>query len=173
MRLSDLDADVLAVLFTHVEECPLALKLACRALRAAGPAKTETSLSEVVASVARLRWARALGYAWGPRTCRQAALAGHLAVLQWARAQDPPCPWDEGTCAKAAKYGHLEVLQWLRANGCPWNDWVCMSAAENDHLEVLKWAYEYGCPAPEPGRSDAFDRLCRTLPPRRHELSNL
>ena len=34
---------------------------------------------------------------------------GHLAVLQWARAQG--CPWDESTCLWAAENGHLAVLQ--------------------------------------------------------------
>jgi hypothetical protein len=43
---------------------------------------------------------------------------GHLAVLQWLRANG--CPWDENTCSQAAWVGHLAVLQWARANGCAW-----------------------------------------------------
>jgi len=47
-----------------------------------------------------------------------AAHCGHLAVLQWARANG--CPWDEEqTCRAAVNGGHLELLQWARANGCP------------------------------------------------------
>ena len=46
-----------------------------------------------------------------------AAYNGHLAVLQWARAQG--CPWDENTCSCAAMDGHLAVLQWAQAQGCP------------------------------------------------------
>jgi len=47
---------------------------------------------------------------------------GHLHVLQWARAQEPPCPWDADVCTFAATNGHLEVLQWLRAQDLP-GDW--------------------------------------------------
>jgi hypothetical protein len=39
---------------------------------------------------------------------------GHLDMLQWARAQDPPCPWNEWTCVCAAEKGHLHVLQLVR-----------------------------------------------------------
>ena len=52
---------------------------------------------------------------------------GHLAVLQWARAQG--CPWDESACAMAAGNGHLAVLQWARAQGCPWDEQTCAMAA--------------------------------------------
>ena len=66
-----------------------------------------------------------------------AAGNGHLEVLQWLRAQDPPCPWNEWTCRSAAGNGHLEVLQWLRAQDppCPWDTWVWREAAEN----VVTW----------------------------------
>jgi len=40
-------------------------------------------------------------------TCSGAASGGHLALLQWARAQTPPAPWDEFTCTYAACAGHL------------------------------------------------------------------
>jgi hypothetical protein len=37
-----------------------------------------------------------------------------LALLQWLRAQDPPCPWDADTCyAAAGAEGHTDVLEWL------------------------------------------------------------
>jgi hypothetical protein len=49
--------------------------------------------------------------------CSMAARNGHLHVLQFALSQD--CPRDESTCANAAMNGHLETLQWLRANDCP------------------------------------------------------
>jgi hypothetical protein len=38
----------------------------------------------------------------------------HLEVLQWAR--ESGCPWDEKTCAQAALGGHLEVLQCAHEN---------------------------------------------------------
>ena len=76
-----------------------------------------------------------------PRIPARAALGGHLAVLQWLRAQDPPCPWGKYTCANAAKRGHLEVLKWLRAQDppCPWDRFTCAGAAASGYLEVLQW----------------------------------
>ena len=51
--------------------------------------------------------------------CRAIACSGHLDVLQWARAQDPPCDWDEYVCSNAARYGHLDVIEWLRTQNLP------------------------------------------------------
>jgi hypothetical protein len=45
---------------------------------------------------------------WSEMTCEYAALKGHLAVLQWARANG--CPWDKNTCSYAAMRGHMAVL---------------------------------------------------------------
>ena len=79
--------------------------------------------------------------------CMIAASGGHLAVLQWARANG--CVWDKLTCSLATQYGHLELLQWARANACPWpgdaiqhpstGGDLCFSAARNGHLDVLQW----------------------------------
>jgi hypothetical protein len=60
-------------------------------------------------------------------TCGNAAKSGHLAVLQWARANG--CEWDVDTCGNAAKSGHLAVLQWARANGCEWYRDYCLNVA--------------------------------------------
>ena len=61
-----------------------------------------------------------------------AAESGQLAVLQWLRAQDPPCPWDESACWEAASSGELAVLRWLRSQDppCPWDQEECFIAAE-------------------------------------------
>ena len=77
-------------------------------------------------------------------TCAKAAANGHLAIVQWARAEG--CFWDEETCEEAASNGHLAVLQWARAQGCPWNEKTCAGAAANGHLAVLEWARAEGCP---------------------------
>jgi len=60
---------------------------------------------------------------------------GYLDVLQWLRAQDPPCPWDFRVCYYAAETGHLDVLQWIRAQDppCDWNE------------DVFRGAAQYGC----------------------------
>ena len=34
-----------------------------------------------------------------------AAYGGHIEVLQWARAQEPPCSWDKYVCISAAENG--------------------------------------------------------------------
>mmetsp|Transcript_14380 Transcript_14380/g.32256 ORF Transcript_14380/g.32256 Transcript_14380/m.32256 type:complete len:141 (-) Transcript_14380:441-863(-) len=70
-------------------------------------------------------------------------------MVQWLRAQDPPCEWDFFSCSYAAEKGHLEVLQWMRAQDppCPWLDMnMCTYAAENVHMEVLRWLlFETDC----------------------------
>ena len=94
-----LDADAMGVLYAHVD-VPLPLKLVCRQTRAAAPAKTKTSLADVVGTVPLLAWARALG-----------------------------CPWNKETCACAARYGHFEVLQWAFLHVCEWDKDTCLNAA--------------------------------------------
>ena len=89
------------------------------------------------------------GHPWARAHCRTArcpppAASGHLAILQWARAEG--CPWDELTCQGAAAKGHLEVLQWARAKGCPWDESTCEGASKNRQVRVLIWARANGCP---------------------------
>ncbi|AVK76117.1 Ankyrin repeat domain containing protein [Pandoravirus neocaledonia] len=74
----------------------------------------------------------------------RAATAGHLSLLQWAKAQDMPWKFNI-TCSCAAAYGHLSVLKWLRAQGCPWGSDTCKDAARGGHLRVLQWAVTNGC----------------------------
>jgi hypothetical protein len=76
-----------------------------------------------------------------------AARTGDLQLLQWLRAQDPPCPWDEWACTYAAAGGHLGVLQWLRAQSppCPW--WlsgVLGEAQAHRHHAVAQWLQAQG-----------------------------
>ena len=92
-----------------------------------------------------LRWLRENGCEWSHTTCTAAAGQGHLKVLEYARAQLPPCSWIAATCA-AASGGHLECLQWLHEHGCPWTVGVSLAAAKSGHLEMLRWAAEHGCP---------------------------
>ena len=98
--------------------------------------------------LATLQALRAAGAQWDRETCAGAALEGHLEILQWARAQNPPCPWDELTCAWAAEGGHLGALQWARAQNppCPWDGQTCANATGGGHFELLRWAVEHGCP---------------------------
>jgi hypothetical protein len=85
--------------------------------------------------------------AFGEATlCRDAALEGQLAALQWLRSVG--CNWDEETCEYAALTGHLDVLQWARANGCPWDGEVFVGAYHYGHTDVVLWAVDHGCPMP-------------------------
>jgi len=88
-------------------------------------------------------------FSWGS-TCSDAAGAGHLELLQWARAQSRPAPWDETTCSAAAYGGHLELLQWARSQTPPasWDERTCGAAARGGHLELLQWARAQTPPAP-------------------------
>ena len=109
---------------------------------------------------------------WTSKTCSAAARAGHLDVLQFARAQD--CRWryevlseaaacrnnvamlewmcenecelNPEACTTAAYNGQLGNLQYLRSVGVDWDDKVCEVAAIRGHLQVLRWAYDNGCP---------------------------
>ena len=71
-----------------------------------------------------------------PGTYLHAAEAGHLHILQWARANG--CDWDEDTCSAAAEAGHLECLKWAREHGCPWNKEKCFYVAINN-TKMLEW----------------------------------
>jgi len=97
-----------------------------------------------------------ISWAWEelnmPRTnlvTEKAAVGGHQEVLQWLRAQDPPCPWGKGTCYSAAKGGHVHVLEWLRAQDppCPWEG-TCTGAAVAGHVHVLEWLRAQDPPCP-------------------------
>ncbi|GBF88003.1 hypothetical protein Rsub_00715 [Raphidocelis subcapitata] len=119
-----------------------------------------------------LQCARAFGCPWddckcfeylsGVRICKLAAENGHLAVLQWVRAKDHPCPWEECTSSAAAAGGHLAVLQWARAQDppCPWDENTCKEAAAGGHLAVLQWAraQEPPCPWDENTCKEAAER---------------
>jgi len=40
-------------------------------------------------------------------------------MLQWLRAQDPPCPWDEWVVAYARELGHEQLAHWALGHGAP------------------------------------------------------
>ena len=72
--------------------------------------------------VESLAWLRERGFPFGPDAPSAAAQAGQLAALQCLRAADPPCPWDdEIVLGNAAVGGHLEMVQWAREHGANWH----------------------------------------------------
>merc|ERR1711967_84411 len=101
-------------------------------------------------SVEILEHLKGRGYGFDEEVCKGAAQGGHLEVLKFLRAQDPPCPWNVQTCSEAALGGHLEVLKWLRSQDppCPWDVGTCASAAKGGHLEALKFLRGLDPPCP-------------------------
>lgn len=91
------------------------------------------------------KWARRRRCRWTANVCYNAVLNGHLHILEWARAQEPPAPWDKWICSVIAISGHLEILKWARAHG---DENFCYQAARFGRLEMLQWALAQEPPAP-------------------------
>lgn len=83
------------------------------------------------------------------RICAYDADAGHLEVLQWARANN--CPWDEDTCTKAAAGGHLGVLQWVGTSGCSSGRGRMTARGTNNHSVHFCRRVPEGAPGPVGG----------------------
>ncbi len=94
--------------------------------------------------LATLQWLRANHAPWHQTECSDAARRGHITLLQWLRTNG--APWSEWICTQAAEGGHLTTLQWLRAHGAPWDEWTCARAAEGGHLTTLQWLRAHGAP---------------------------
>jgi len=87
------------------------------------------------------------GHRWNWMVCAFAAERGDIAMLQWARAQEPPCPWSSAVCIAAAQNGNMKMLQWARAQEppCPWNWEVWMRAQINGDRKMLEWLMAHRC----------------------------
>jgi len=102
-----------------------------------------------------MQWARCgERVAWDEYTTAQAALHGHIHVIQWMCFEaDPPVPyakqseapaeyprpgWAGIECTAAAKAGRLDVLDWLRERDFALSSVACHEAALQGHLHVLK-----------------------------------
>ena len=48
-------------------------------------------------------------------TCKYATKSGHLEILQWLRAQNPPCPWNKEDCILCAG-ANTNIGQWIMEN---------------------------------------------------------
>ena len=89
------------------------------------PLREQSIWHNACAHVEVLQWVHDLGVPWDPdrqNIYHYAARAGRLDIIQWLRAQDPPCPWGRHPTKitrVAAAYNHTAIVQWLRENGCP------------------------------------------------------
>ena len=94
-----------------------------------------------------LEWLRGLAIPWSERVT-EAAAGTDLSILQWLRAQEPPCPWDAGRCmTAAASHGKLDVLMWMRSQDPPgpWSDECTEIAAQLATPEIMQWLHDNGC----------------------------
>lgn len=57
-------------------------------------------------------------------------------MLQWARANG--AGWNDGTTYQAAVGGHLGLLQWAWAQGCPLNSLAFVGVIRNGYLHTLQ-----------------------------------
>lgn len=55
---------------------------------------------------------------------------------------DRSCPWDDRTCRNAALGGHIDVLQYTVENGCLCPNTICEEAVLGGNLACLKWLTE-------------------------------
>jgi len=90
-----------------------------------------------------LQWLRKHGCPWDDWMLWYAACYGHVHILKWARAQDPPCPWNAIMCGEAPD---LDTLRWMRQEGCPWDTGTVLQLAISGQLDMVQWALEQGAP---------------------------
>ncbi len=85
--------------------------------------------------------------------CAAAARKGHLSILKYLHANG--CPWDSDTCLQAALSGHLQVLNWMcalknTAGVAPvWDQSVYHSVAMSrlpNRQEILDLLRAHKCP---------------------------
>lgn len=113
LTLDALDADALREIYALLK-VPLALKLACRALRAAAPPKTESYEEHAHETLAQLRWALRTGLELSRPLVERAAARGQLDQLrfieglEWASGHDFSHNDVLGT---AAQHGQVHVLE--------------------------------------------------------------
>jgi len=93
-----------------------------------------------------VEWATANGARMRHHAMAAAAEHGHFELVRWFRERG--CAMNERTCASAAYGGHLEILQFLRSDPfpCPWDAETCAMAARRGSLSLLRWALDNGCP---------------------------
>ena len=82
--------------------------------------------------------------------CYYAVALGNFKILQWARAQDPPCAWGHAVSCCAGLRNRLKILQWMRNQDppCPWNEWTVLIVTEMGHYDMLKWMRAQNPPCP-------------------------
>lgn len=79
----------------------------------------------------------------GSQVCEEAAEAGQLDLLIWARARE--YPWNEYAATRAASAGHMHIIDWIILNGGNVNvHRILDAAAAGGHLKIVQWANANG-----------------------------
>ena len=152
LRLNNLPLDALRELYRWVG-LPFVLKLVCRALRDAWPEPIVTTLSHVVKTASRFRWAYRVGcpFGWDEELSGNMARHGALTSLVWAR--ENGMPWDNRATRAAAKFGHLAVLAYVgNVSGFGqhmFDTGVFKWAAAGGHIPVMQFLLDNNCPFDE------------------------
>ncbi len=106
-------------------------------------------------SIEVMQWLRAHDVPWGLSVTLYAAKSGHLDLLQWMYALDPPpAPLGSVDLSVVCGVGHLPTVQWMRSLDPPvrWYGGECSSAARSGNVELMKWLREQGRPWSSGGR---------------------
>lgn len=140
LTLDALDHDALRELFLHLK-VPLALKLVCRAIRAAAPERTESHEEHAHETLAQLQWARRTGLHVGRWIVERAAARGQLDQLRWiagvARAHYAD------VTGPAAQHGQVHVLEWIMPGELKSYDYPLVFgwAAYGGQRPTLEWLF--------------------------------
>ncbi len=147
--LHELPEDALRAIYEHVE-VPYVLKLACRALRAAGPKRTRTTMARVAKSRQSLRLAREMRFpfTWDAAFASIIAENGSVRVLKWALAE-LGLPVDDRVVGAAAFKGHLDVVKFLLGSHpeeCKPYEKIAKCAASHGHFHIVRWFFSMSLP---------------------------
>lgn len=146
LLLHELPDDALRHIFTHVE-VPYVLKLACRALRAAGPKRTFTTMERVAKSKQSLRLAHMMRFpfTWDAAFACVIAQSGNLEALVWAT-EARRIPIDHRVACDAGTSGNLQMVDWLHAaHKEVFNSKsVARAAAGHGHFHIIRWLHSFG-----------------------------
>lgn len=149
LLLHELPEDALHAIYEHVE-VPYVLKLACRALRAAGPKRTRTTMARVAKSWQSLRLAREMRFPFTYDAAFASIIAenGNLHALSWALAKFS-LPVDNRVVGAAAIKGHLDVVKFLlgaHPEECKPYQKIAKRAASHGHFHIVRWLFSMGLP---------------------------
>lgn len=94
----------------------------------------ETANAAYKGSLEALMWLREHGFEWSNDACYEAVRSGDLEMLQWMRAQEPPCPWGRVDLLDVAQEnGHLRLRRWLILQ------WMEDDPRREEYADVLEW----------------------------------